>query len=86
MEKERLNLLIDRAAIERARRYSRLHRTSISRLVSEFLSRLPVEEESGHAVLTPIVRRVLGIAACVVDGDVLQHYLRSRAEHHHPPR
>src|SRR6185503_4032080 len=57
--KERVNLLLERGAIERARRYSERHDTSISSLVSEFLSRLPADESEGSAGndLTPTVRR-----------------------------
>lgn len=63
MAKERINLLIERTALEKGRRYSDLHQTSISRLVTEFLSNLPVEEEKGGDALTPTVRRLLGVAA-----------------------
>lgn len=62
MPKERLNLLVERTAIERGRRYSEAHRTSISRLVSDFLSRLPVGEQPHEEALTPTVQRLLGAA------------------------
>lgn len=73
MPKERLNLSVDRAAIERGRRYSRLHRTSISQLVNEFLSSLPVDEGSQGEKLTSTVRELLGIA---VGGPDLEEYRR----------
>ena len=73
MPKERLNLSVERAAIERGRRYSKRHRTSISRLVNEFLSSLPVDEEGRAQKLTPTVRHLLGIAA---GGPDLEEYRR----------
>lgn len=73
MPKERLNLSVERAAIERGRRYSKVHRTSISELVNDFLSTLPVEEEDGAAKLTPTVRQLLGIAS---GGPDLEEYRR----------
>lgn len=60
MPKKRLNITLDPEAAERARRYSQRHDTSISRLVGEFLSRLPDEEEDHD--LTPTVARLLGVA------------------------
>lgn len=62
MPKESLNLSVDRASVERARRYAELHGTSISRLVDEFLGSLPIHEPSRDE-LSPIVRRILGAAA-----------------------
>jgi hypothetical protein len=61
MSKRRLNITVDPAVIERARRYTQRHNTSISRLVTEFLSQLPVEQDS-EETLTPTVRRLLGVA------------------------
>jgi hypothetical protein len=52
------NLLLDREAVARGERYSRRHQTTLSRLVSDFLARLP-QGETG-AELTPAVSRLLG--------------------------
>lgn len=62
MPKERINLSVERAAIERGKRYSQMHSTSISKLVSDFLSSLPVDEESEGQTLSPTVKRLLGVA------------------------
>ena len=62
MPKERLNLLIDQSAIAKARRYSHRHATSISRLVSDFLAGLPVEEGVDASELSPAVQRLRGLA------------------------
>jgi hypothetical protein len=60
MAKRRLSLLVDEAAIDRARRYAGLHQTSISSLVGDFLSGLPDEAIEDTTELTPTVRRLLG--------------------------
>jgi hypothetical protein len=58
--KDRINLLIDHEALDRARRYTARHGTSISRIVTEFLAGLPLEEERELAGLSPTVRRLIG--------------------------
>jgi hypothetical protein len=63
MPKRSLNLSLDGAVIERARRYCERHDTSISRLVSDFLSRLPIEDRLDKESLPPRVRRLVGVAA-----------------------
>ena len=69
MAKRSLNLSLDESVIERARRYSERHDTSISRLVNDFLSRLPAEEEGlDMEGLTPTVRRLIGVAAGADEG------------------
>jgi hypothetical protein len=61
MPKKRLNITLDRETAERARRYTTRHDTSISRLVEEFLSRLPDDEQAQQG-LTPTVKRLRGLA------------------------
>lgn len=58
MALKKLTLSVEEDTIERARRYTRQHHTSISRLVTEFLSGLPV---SGKRRYSPTVRRLLGV-------------------------
>ena len=74
MSKQRLNITVDPAVIERARRYTQRHNTSISRLVNEFLSQLPVEHDSEES-LTPTVRRLLGVAKGGVDREDYRRHL-----------
>jgi hypothetical protein len=58
----KLTLSVDEAVIERARRYSRRHNTSISRLVSSFLAGLgEQDEEASRARFSPAVERLLGV-------------------------
>ncbi len=57
MPKKKLTLSVDEAVIRRAKRFSRRHDTSVSRLVSEFLSRL--DADPGEP--TPVVSRLTGL-------------------------
>jgi hypothetical protein len=63
MTKQKLTLSLDRSVVERARRYSERHGTSVSRLVEDFLVRLaPVEDDLDPESLAPTVRRLIGVA------------------------
>ena len=73
MPKITKNLSLDSEAVERGERYSRLHSTSLSRLVSDFLSRLPLDEDQPD--LSPTVRRLLGVAKGGPDVDAYHEYL-----------
>ena len=55
------NLLLDEDAVARGERYSELHGTNLSRLVSDFLRHLPMDEPGRE--LAPAVRRLFGVAA-----------------------
>lgn len=67
MARRKLTLSVDEEVIEKARRYSAEHKTSISRLVTTFLAALP----SKGRRLEPAVDRLMGL----LPGDV------DRAEH-----
>lgn len=54
------NLSLDPEAVQRGEKYSKRHSTSVSQLVSDFLSGLPAEGD--RAELAPAVKRLLGIA------------------------
>ena len=76
MPKKRLNITVDADVVERARRYTRRHNTSISGIVGEFLAHLPEPGRDEEVVLSPTVRRLLGIAAGGPDReDYRQHLL-----------
>jgi len=75
MAKTTLNLTVDSTVVERARRYGERHDTSISRLVGDFLGRLPLEEDEELADLPPITRRLFGIAAGGPDEEDYHRYL-----------
>ena len=56
--KKKLTLSVDERVIERARRYSTRHNTSISQLVTTYLSQLDAPSEAN---LSPWVQRLRGI-------------------------
>jgi hypothetical protein len=56
--RKKLTLSVDERVIERARRYSAEHNTSISRLVTDYLRRLDAPSD---AALAPWVQRLRGI-------------------------
>jgi hypothetical protein len=62
MAKLSKNLSLDPEAVRRGERFSELHQTSISQLVNNFLSNLPVESEEHDRTLSPAVRRLLDVA------------------------
>jgi len=59
----KLTLSVDKHMIEKARTYSKEHKTSISRLVSVFLERL----SDSDSMTTPRVRRLMGLLPPDVD-------------------
>jgi hypothetical protein len=63
MSKQPKNLSLDPEAVRRGERYSQLHHTNLSKLVSNFLSSLPLESEDQERPLAPAVRRLLGIGS-----------------------
>ena len=70
------NLSLDDDAIKRGERYSKMHGTNLSRLVSDYLNRLPLasaEEPTSAAVL-----RLRGVAASNRDGKAAYHRHLSR--------
>ena len=75
MPKKRLNITVDADVVERARRYTRRHNTSISGIVGEFLAHLPEGEGDEPAELSPTVRRLLGIAAGGPDREDYRRHL-----------
>ncbi len=72
MEKITKSLSLDSKAVERGERYSELHSTTLSQLVSDFLAQLPLDTDQE---LTPIVRRLLGVAAGGPDEHSYHEYL-----------
>jgi hypothetical protein len=75
MQKKRLNITVEPEVFERARRYTDRHGTSISRLVGEFLAKLPEVEDAGGGDLPPTVRRLLGVAKGGSDRDDYRRHL-----------
>ncbi len=57
MALKKLTLTVDEDVIKKARGYSAAHKTSISRLVGQFLARLP----AGEKTYDPAVERLIGL-------------------------
>lgn len=77
MSRKKLTLSVDEQVIERARRYSRRHKTSISQLVSNFLAQLDADE--GERTYSPTVRRLIGILPS--DTSVEQYHRHLEEKH-----
>ena len=75
MAKVRLKVTIDESTVERARRFCERHGGSISRLVGDFLSRLPLEDDERLTDLRPITKRLCGIAKGGGDENDYHRYL-----------
>jgi hypothetical protein len=75
MAKVSTNLSLETEAVERAKRYSERHATSMSQLVNDYFSNLPVEADEESLQLGPTVRRLLGVAAGGADEDDYREYL-----------
>ena len=71
---KKLTLTVEEDVIEKARRYSTEHGTSISRLVTEFLARLP----TGESRYTPTVERLIGVLPPDVDAAEYYEHLRDK--------
>jgi hypothetical protein len=76
MARKKLTLSVDEQVIERARRYSRLHNTSISQLVSNYLAQLGADE--GEQAYSPTVRRLLGILPSETDIEQYHRHLEEK--------
>lgn len=74
MAKTKLTLSVERRVIERAKRYSERNDTSVSELVSRFLSRLG--EEDGDPA--PITTRLVGALAPEGSIDEYHEYLEKK--------
>ena len=76
MESTKLTIRIPRKVLERAKEYAREHQTSLTRLVSEYLQQLPVENDP--LVDAPIVQRLSGLVSPDVSIEDYQQYLKEK--------
>lgn len=74
MAKKKLTLSVDGSVIERAKRFSRRNRTTVSRLVSEFLGSL--EDRSERA--TPVVHRLRGVLPSTASREEYLEHLEAK--------
>jgi hypothetical protein len=59
MDETKLTIRLDRATLERAKRYARDHGTSLTRLVTSHLERLGAADKPGAEA--PVTRRLTGV-------------------------
>jgi len=74
--KTKLTLSVDSDAVERAKRFSRKNQTSVSELVSAFLSSLEDHEE----LSTPVASRLRGVLPSDVGVGEYREHLESKYE------
>lgn len=75
MAASKLTLLIDKDVIENAKQYTKRHHTTLSRLVTQLLARLP--QEHGPALPSSITR-LLGVLPADVDGAEHRAHLEKK--------
>lgn len=76
MKRSKLTLSVDPKVVARARRFTRQHQTSISRLVGQYLASLGAEPT--RALEAPTVERLRGILPAKVDRAEYRAYLDRR--------
>ena len=74
MAAKKLTLNIDERVIDKARRYSAENKTSISRLVTQFLDALPAERRT----LDPVVEHLLGVLPPTADKAAYHKHLEEK--------
>lgn len=75
MPSTKVTLLIERSAVVRAKRYSKRHGTSLSRLAAQMFAALP---EGESADLAPGVRRLLGVLPKNASREEHRRHLRQK--------
>lgn len=79
MARRKLTLTVDEEVIERAHRYGEAHGTSISQLVSDYLSVLAAEAwEIDPALYGPTVRQLLGVLPSTATRDDHRRHLEEK--------
>jgi hypothetical protein len=72
-EKRKLTVRVDSRWIDPAKEYAKKHKTSLSKLISEFLRNLPDETDSYE--YPPILKRLSGILPSDISVDDHKSYL-----------
>jgi hypothetical protein len=73
MEQTKLTVRVPRDLLEGAKRYAKMHNTSLTRLVSAYLQQLSLQDDP--LADAPIVRRLSGILSQDVSVDDYHAYL-----------
>lgn len=74
MAASKLTLSVDERDIDKAKRYSKKHDVSISRMVGQYLASLP--EENGN--YSPAVRRLMGILPVEAGEEEYRRHLEEK--------
>lgn len=69
----KLTLRLDQNIIEKAKEYARLHRTSLSSLIENYLQRITNDDEEREKI-TPLVKSLSGITDVPKDFDYKADY------------
>jgi hypothetical protein len=76
VEKTKLTIRVARELPEEAKRYAEENNTTLTRLVSEYLRRLTIQNDS--LAEAPVVRRLSGILSPDASVEEYQKYLASK--------
>jgi hypothetical protein len=76
MERTKLTIRVDRDLLEGAKRYANEHSTTLTRLVSEYLRQLNVQDDP--LADAPIVRRLSGTLSQEASVDDYREYLEEK--------
>ncbi len=74
-QKTKLTVRVDRTALDRAKEYAAVNKTSLSKLISDFLGVLDTEEAQSQA---PILRKLTGILPAEARADDHRSYLAKK--------
>lgn len=76
MEKTKLTVRVPRDLLEGAKRYASQHETTLTRLVSEFLRQLSIQDDP--LADAPVVRRLSGILPPEASVEDYHRYLEKK--------
>ncbi len=74
-QKSKLTVRVDRTALDQAKRYAAVHRTSLSQLISVFLGGLDADTRPSQA---PVLRRLTGILPVEASAEDHRAYLAKK--------
>ncbi len=74
-QKTKLTVRVDRTALDRAKRYAAVNKTSLSKLISDFLGVLDADARPTQA---PILRKLTGILPSEASAEDHRAYLAKK--------
>lgn len=76
----KLTLKLDKRAIDRAKKYARKHRQSLSAMVENYFNTVTKEEDTGEIEISPNVLELSGIIKLSGDVDLKEIYRKHLEE------